>query len=622
MSSDESITDDDEVTKRRRTALAPPAPRQHPRAAAAPPPPPDSWIDKYAPTLETLCLHPRKLSDLRAVLNRMVAAAQGNPAPAPRLLVVHGPAGTSKSTAVKLLAAALLPQSRQPVVEYAPSAHASDADSFAEFLSGARYRCTAAHASVVLVEELPNVLSEHVHRRLQAALDEWCHADDARPPLVVCVTEVELARGADDDGAPWRRDLYTIQNTLTVDTLLGRRLASDARVAQVRFNAIAPTYLKRTLQRVVSHERAVFAAIAPQKVQRFIAASAGSGDVRSSIANLQFWAGAAGGAAADRSLATLSAAKEAQLSLFHAVGKCIYGSEPKGGAAVADAAATADAAVADAAASADAAVANPDSAAVADVLAHHGSNTLLQLTLLENYGVFRHPHFGVAHAAQIASYLSAGDILPPAYGRELGIRGTRSVLRGVGEHQRAAGGARRIQFPSHYKLLREYGRVRREVRDYQHYLRPTVSFDNLNMVHGCYEPRIYNSAQRRGGGAYGRLGGAFRMIFPSDDLPLAEDDSEARAEDQYAARIRQAQAEAHVADESDLSDPIESDDSDDFDDSLDASEIENLLSQTQPVAKTVAPAAAAAAPTAPASSDDSAFSSDDELETLIRARRL
>lgn len=615
-SSDESITDDTEEfihPKKRKLRLK--DSRNGPKReslAGGDGPSLTSWIDQYSPrNTSELCLHPRKLSDLRKVMLSMV----NGDANAPKLLILHGPSGCGKSTSTKLLAQDLIQSSATSLIEY------TESNLFVEFLHDAKYR-VGYNRCVILVEEYPNVFHEPTHQLFKDSLWEWLHIEEPLPPLILCVTEVE--HQSDDNHG---REFFNIQNNWTVDTLVGKRISNHTHVAKVKFNPIAMTYIKKTLNKLIQSEsKLVFNRIPKLEISEFVDSIGKCGDIRSSIANLQFWSTMRSKLPArDEKLMELySIGKETHLNLFHAIGKIIYGLTNNAYGEVGDD------------------EFGIDYFTILDVLSTYPSNNLLQLSLLENYGIFNNVDFGIEQATGIVDNLSLGDVLGSSSAeganKEIGIRGVRSILGLIGSHQSVSKGANRaaslIKFPRHFKIIREYNRITLEIREYQKYVRSGISFQDLNLIYGFYEPKIYNSAKWKMKNGipntrlnYNRLGGKFKEIYPTEGLPIADLEEEEEEErlravyDQYRIEIKTQMNEGAAmdqdTDDGDLSDPIEESDSD-FDDSIGDMELNNILSQT----KSQQVLQPAQSHIAGSDSDSDVFLSDEELDELIRKRYL
>lgn len=526
----------------------------------------DDWIEKYTPIMASdICIHPRKLKDVREVLQGMLRGKDSH-----RLLVLSGPAGSSKSTSVKVLAKELLSSSAkgggldlyretgadnlnlrpaESWIEYLDEASdISQPARFLNFLDDARYR-TGNNLCVVVVEELPNVFHKVTLDRFRGAILEWIYSDSvAVPPLVLCVTEVESF-------GTQNRDHFSLDNNLTVETLLGREiLAATDKVKRVLFNPIARTYLKRTLGSIISAERNVFKGIQRGELDSFMEHILESGDVRSAISNLQFWATLRH----HQGLDNYDFLRESQLGLFHALGKIVFSSS-KYKSLDAD---------------------ELDLKSVELVLSSYGNSSLLLLASLENYHVVNGLNYKVATAANITEALSASDCIPGPEGKDYGIGTVRNELRKV-QSQSSSGRSLSLQFPRQYKMSRNYNRVHKEILQYRDAVcHLKTSFLDLNLIDGYLAPRIYNSFRYKlkyGSKKYeyNRLGGRFKEIHSDpnalvDDLEYGE-----TIRDQFQQDIENCHHD-NGGDSDSLSDPISESESSDF---LSDSDLEGLISQ-------------------------------------------
>lgn len=506
----------------------------------------DSWITKYAPkTTKDLCLNPRKLVDLRNAVRLLLD--QG-----PRLLVVTGPSGSGKSTAVKLVAEELV-AGPEPWVEYLDLNVGQRSSQFGEFLHDCRYR-TGPNLSVVVVEELPNVFHGNTLQAFRSAVREWVFLDATVPPLVICITELEMEHD---------REYYSIDNSLSAETLLGRDLLLARQVVRIKFNPVARTYIQKTISHIIAREPTL--RHLPQRTKEMVLQLAESGDIRSVIENLEVWA---------RLRADGMFLRESHILLFHAVGKVIFSSSK---------------------------FADDDDAdfkSVEDVLANYGNTGLLHLALLENYTAYNGLEYTVDVAANIADYLSVADTLSDA--KDVALRGCRSQLRTLPKTKQHP-----LKFPRHFKMLKQQRRVHEDVAAYGRWLEPGVRFDDLNQIDGCLVPQIYNLfkyKQRHGQKrAYGRLGGRFVGIFADDVPPTMEAEVE-QQRDQFYYDIASAKEGNGISDD-ELSESIEdsaTDEDDDFNDSLDGDTINRLFRPTF----------------------DDTFSDDPELDLLVSQGRI
>lgn len=548
------------------------------------------WIDKYTPTRsEDICINPRKLKEVKETLSNMISGIDPT-----KLLILTGPSGSSKSTTIKVLANEIIPRSatsnnfesymtRQEStlhdnwIEYIDTIVTDTPQSkqFSEFLNDARYRI-GSNLSIILIEDLPNIFHADTLSKFRGNLNEWVNTDHQLPPLVLCLSEIELTQEQRN------QDYFNIENNLTVDTLLGREFLSQrGKVKQIKFNSIAASFMKKSMNKIVNEERRAFNGIAKTSINDFSSHIIESGDIRSAISNLQFWSGLSKKGRGE----IFNSLRENQLNLFHAIGKVIYSSSKYR----------------------DLDEEESDYLSIKTVLDNYGNNSLLNLSILENYHIYNDLNYGIEIASEITNNLSISDILNNFdEGKETGIRSTRNQLRRVSGRQSQR---MNVKFPRHFKMIKEYNKTKREIGMYRSVVNEChTSFNDLNLIDGYYLPLIYNK-QQHNKLKYGRLGGLFKQIVSDGDLPVLEEDIACLyAQDQFQRDIDDKMKTVQE-DEEILSDPIETDiDSDDeiFNDSIDETQIHRLVTQSR-------------SQTHKLESEDE-FLSDPELDQLILAK--
>lgn len=456
------------------------------------------WIDKYRP-LQTkdLCMNPRKIKEIRDAIVRMSEGGRQ------KLLIISGPAGSSKSTAVKCIASELA----LPVTEFFEGTY-NPIRLFEEFLAQARYM-VGTNKSLILIEELPNVFHDDTLRRFRHALDIWLHSEAILPPVVLCLTEVELKS---------LETYYSIENSLTVETLLGRSLLDSGLllglVGRITVLPVAKLFMKKTLQAILHKERI---RVAP-KLDPLIE----NGDIRAAIANLQL--------CTQSRMDSAAMVREKHILLFHAIGKVIYLSS-KYLAENEDIA---------------------DYLSIQDVLENYTNRDLLNLALLENYDIV---DISVAAAASIADALSIEDTCS-RLSLGFGPRATRHHIRGCKVISRV----QKMKFPRHYKSVRAAASVRRMLADYITFVNP-ISFAVANLHDGYYLPLIFNSTRyrKRNGSSrylYNRLGGPFQALEADGEMPTNDMRAPYVSTDQFAEDIRQNREKGPES-EADLSEAID-----------------------------------------------------------------
>lgn len=570
ISSSEDISDD-EVSE----DFIRPSKRAKTKVPISRPPENHQWIDKYAPQkLDDVCVNPRKLKEVKEIMKNMVSGAERT-----RLLVFSGPSGSAKSTTAQLLANEMITADSKVGLDTYMTTSANSPGAkwvefrdflvsdtpkplqFTAFLQECKYR-VGANLSAVIIEDLPNVFHDETLQNFRKALREWVFSDDRLPPLILCISEVEMEETK-------QQMHFNIENNFCVETLLGKDLLNNnqGRIKVIRFNAVAKTFLKKALTRVIRQEKRHFSHLTQEDIDQLVVYAMESGDVRSAISNLQFWLTLNRNRGLSKDYNFL---RENQINLFHAIGKVVYSSSKFGDLSDKN---------------------ESDFLSIEDVLNNYSNNnSLLTLSLLENYQVYNDLHYDVSVAGNIVNDLSINDLLSNMdEGKEVGIRSTRFQLRSV-RRLESANKRTLVKFPRHFKMLRESRRTEKEIRQYQRHINGSRnSFNDINLIDGYYLPKIYNSTKYKSKNgikryAYGRLGGPFSQILADEALPVVEEDAVEYIRDQFQNDIHEkTNKEDRTDDENDnLSDPVEdSDEDDDFDDSLDGVLIDQLVSQSK-----------------------------------------
>lgn len=255
------------------------------------PPPVANWLSRYAPeSISDVAVHPRKLSELQSTISRMIQFHT------PKILIVSGPAGLGKTTAVyhtiKKLGLDVLewinPLSTPGTLNVAL---------FPDFLRGASYATDVA----VLVEDLPALHHDDTRNAFQDALFEWAHQDFVSPPLIVIVAD---------------------EPRLSVESAIGPQVlrgASPGRVVQIRFNPVNTTLMKKALGRIVKEHSSRFRGGA---ATRLITELAASGDIRAAILAMEH-------AARTKVSAEpiIRFGRGPPMDWFHVAGRVLYGSQ-------------------------------------------------------------------------------------------------------------------------------------------------------------------------------------------------------------------------------------------------------------------------------------------------------
>ncbi|KAF8483310.1 Rad17-domain-containing protein [Russula ochroleuca] len=286
------------------------------------------WVDKYEPhSLQDLAVHKRKVDDVRKWL--VEAFDEKGRSKHRRLLVLTGPAGSAKTTTLRVLAREM----DFDIVEYKENMNTtrfstfsdepstSDTpDAFSTFLmrTGAYTSVfTFTRRKLVLVEDLPNILHPAVRSRFHDALR--AHVECARDvaPLVLVISDAGVSVEGGSNGGRGR-DLV-----IDVRTIVPPGLSSTSPFTEIRFNPIASTLLASAVKRVT-----VLAKVRPSPNTLHSILEGAGGDVRNAIMTLEFTCAhlksrKQSGKNTAGSIVSVTQ-KENALMLFHLMGKIMY----------------------------------------------------------------------------------------------------------------------------------------------------------------------------------------------------------------------------------------------------------------------------------------------------------
>ncbi|AEO54426.1 hypothetical protein MYCTH_63866 [Thermothelomyces thermophilus ATCC 42464] len=336
------------------------------------------WSERFAPvSLDELAVHKRKVQDVRRWLDDVLSGRLRQ-----RLLVLKGPAGSGKTTTLRLLARDMrceVLEWKNPANSFGLAGHGyqSAASQFEEFLgrggkfgqldvesddatpqpmpppppSGAAANGAgkATERRLMLVEEFPNTFMRSssglvgfrnaILQFLAAntpALAGFGFGYNSEPvtPIVMVISETLLTTTS------------ASADSFTAHRLLGPEILRHPGTGVIEFNPIAPTFLAKALELVVQKEARKSGrrrTPGPLVLQRL----GEIGDIRNAISSLEFlclkgddeadWGsrvaftkpkrGAKGVPAltkGEQDSLELVSQREATLGIFHAVGKVVY----------------------------------------------------------------------------------------------------------------------------------------------------------------------------------------------------------------------------------------------------------------------------------------------------------
>ncbi|GMM29569.1 Rad24 protein [Martiniozyma asiatica (nom. inval.)] len=313
-----------------------------------------SWVETYSPTTSDrthgeLCIHPKKIDDLRKKLKEMIYGVTNT-----KILVLSGPTGSGKSTAAKLICNELMTDYRksntkngeiiglddrkmgdEPVINSTDNLESnviefnylsistkenSSVNYFGEFLEQCKM-LTGKNEKCILIEELPNIYHRETHLNFQNALLNWLELSEKvhLPPLVICITEYDV-----ENDYQTSQPTFSIENTFKVETVLGYKLMQMETFGwdKISFNPVAKTYIKKALLRIVKGERLSHDKYLSKKIDEF----SNINDLRNSITVFEYWVKFLRHNNKSESSCDILG-KEEGINIFHTVGKLIYGTQ-------------------------------------------------------------------------------------------------------------------------------------------------------------------------------------------------------------------------------------------------------------------------------------------------------
>ncbi|KIK63965.1 hypothetical protein GYMLUDRAFT_40178 [Collybiopsis luxurians FD-317 M1] len=322
------------------------------------------WVDLYEPQSEgELAVHVRKVENVR---NWFREALEGGPSGKlrkyRRILVLTGPAGTAKSSTIRILSKELnfetlewrnsmgylyqdsLSTSRAPddtmftkfqlFLERASKCQSVFTSSTTISGNGSSPlspppRSTPTSSSnhrIILLEELPNILHSNTRSQFHDVIRSLLETNDPSPvPIVIVLSDSGIRGEAGDErlaSGSWGRDQ---DGAVDIRTLLPKDVLQGPYVHEIRFNPIAPTLLKKALQALLNRHFGSKSPITGQMLD--VVVDSANGDIRSAIMALQFASirlkkNPKGGG--PQVLVESITRREQSLVLFHLLGKVFY----------------------------------------------------------------------------------------------------------------------------------------------------------------------------------------------------------------------------------------------------------------------------------------------------------
>lgn len=432
------------------------------------------WYIKFAPVdINDVAIHKKKLGDVTAAFLNMLQDPKEH-----RVLLLTGPSGCSKSTVIKLLAENYIPrfrakarmsamnvnlvEDRDCINEYHSDMslnNLSHMESFAEYLRQSKY-LVGQNLSVLLVEDLPNVFQKDVRQWFQKLILQWLYSsEEILPPLVICLTECDIS----SDRNSVLNSYVGVDNFFIAETVLGREILNHPNLTRIKFNPINATLLKKHLKNICIKNSVTLKANDKWKdYNEYVTEiSKTTGDIRSAISTLQFWATTS---TKDNS----QFLRENNITYFHAIGKVIYGSKDF----------------------------DNTNDMVNDLVASNSGAIYtdnFQLGLLENYGTYNKGNFPISIATNILESFSQSDSMKNTpESLEYVTRNVCEQLKSVKTDESSRHG--KTYFPREWKIRKLQNIFNFEMDDYNlisfHKYKSYNQYREISLYYGFYGPFI------------------------------------------------------------------------------------------------------------------------------------
>ncbi|KAJ3999073.1 Rad17 cell cycle checkpoint protein-domain-containing protein [Lentinula boryana] len=323
------------------------------------------WVDMYEPQSEVaeLAVHVRKVENVRNWLRESLdGGPSGKLRKYRRVLVLTGPAGTAKSSTIRVLSEEL----KFEILEWKSSAgdtfvNAPDFITTSSWVSDdtmfTKFRLFLERASkcqnvfktsptplspysssssslnptqtqrIILLEDLPNILHASIRSQFQDVIRSLIENADPDPvPIIIIVSDSGMRGEAGDErllNGAWGHD---DEGAFDIRSLLPKDILHGPYVEEIKFNPIAPTLLKKALQALLSRHFASQKSLITGQMLDTVVESA-NGDIRSAIMALQFACirlSKKGKGANPQVLMESITRREQSLALFHLMGKVLY----------------------------------------------------------------------------------------------------------------------------------------------------------------------------------------------------------------------------------------------------------------------------------------------------------
>lgn len=267
------------------------------------------WCSTYTPrSVAKLAVHSGKIKELQNWFGSLNGNSSTNIG---KFLLVTGPTGCAKTTAVRLIAEQcgfmclewVTPMTAEPIYDQCTDGYCYQTvqDKFQDFIWGAtRYRslkCGVGHGQFLLIKDLPNIF-----------LDKPDEFHDVMMRF---------------NSATTFPIVFIVNNEKTVRDLFPAEIVDKLKICQIKCNPIARKAALTVLGSIVKSEQQNSTLLrVPSSTEMNTIYDETNGDLRASILNLSFVCMNVSNKVPKKS--SLTGSKDENLDLFHSIGRVIY----------------------------------------------------------------------------------------------------------------------------------------------------------------------------------------------------------------------------------------------------------------------------------------------------------
>lgn len=409
---------------------------------------------KYKPnSIDELCMNPRKLKDVKQILfNDMLIENKY------KILVLTGPSGSCKTTMLKLLIKQYYKENKNLfqnftitnnnntssynenncIIEYDPL---DKSIKFKDFLNNCKiFKKNTSLMKFIVIKHLPNIYYDKIHTEFINCINEWLDDgfNDLLPPLILIISECDIPKSVTEDITRNNTfNKFDINNHYIPETIFNKEILLHPKLKRVNVNKIAKTYLKKQLMKILKDELQTNSKVKLQSVKKYdslIDKLSEIGDLPSAIIQLQQYIQTPF-LLSDH--LTNDTNKDTGLSIFHAMGKIIYGTKEEN-------------------------VFNED---IIDKLCkdyQQYTDSIFKMSLLENIDI---GCYDLKKFSEIVNTFSETDLMDNTLGTEVYLRKIRQSMdvKGNSNKKTISG----LKFTPFFKVYKKRQHSYKEYRDFQ-----------------------------------------------------------------------------------------------------------------------------------------------------------